>query len=181
MAKVPNPPKSREASKGGAARQRPLQGDPYAIPLHYLRTGADPKQLTTKTHPRLAHKFMPKTIKGYAGSPFHASASNQISRSPDPLALRPQPVVRPIASNLESREGSRIGFGQKVIAGGDLSAGPSQAMTGMLGAGRIGGISSNALSGKKRRLRPIDSMEREKSVVLRSNAAALDSQNMTQI
>ena len=54
-------------------------------------------------------------------------------------------------------------------------------MTGMLGAGRIGGISSNALSGKKRRLRPIDSMEREKSVVLRSNAAALDSQNMTQI
>lgn len=179
MAKAANPPKSREASKGGT-RQRPLQGDPYAIPLHYLRTGADPKQLTTKPHPRLAYKFMPKTIKGYAGSPFHASASNQISRSPDPLALRPQPVVRPIASNLESREGSRVGFGQKFIAGGDLSAGTSQVMPAMLGAGRIGGISSHALSNKQRRLRPIDSMEREKSAVLKSNAIVQDSQNTTQ-
>lgn len=179
MAKMTNPPKSRDGStKGGPVRPRPTQGDPYAIPLHYLRAGADPKHLTTKTHSRLTHKFVPKSMKGVAASPFRASAANQMSRSPDPLALRPQPVPGQRGSYFEGREAPRTGYGQRMLPGNDLVTAPSELMTIVAGAGSVGAVSSSTLANKQRRLRPIDSMEREKGASLQPSATAvLDSKN----
>lgn len=163
-----SPHRTRAAGnrQAGASNAR-YAGDPYAIPLHYLRPNAESRG-ATRTQAKFTYRFNPKPMRGSGASPFHASGGSQFQASggshapqkPDTIA-GPYTPHRPIL-NQDSKEGTFADFGHAIVAGGDAAKG--HLLSGSLAIPSNISKASGPSSRQQRRLKPIEGTDKDKGL-----------------